>query len=454
MNRTVIQVEGLGKRYRIGQPKQQSALSHVIGDALRAPLRLLGVASSPVSGANGGSGNGASPDASAPARTNKKANGGSPYIWALKDINFDVKEGEVVGLIGRNGAGKSTLLKILARVTRPTEGRAELHGRIGSLLEVGTGFHPELTGRENVFMSGAVLGMRAAEIRRKFDEIVAFSEVERFLDTPLKHYSSGMQMRLAFAVAAHLEPEILLVDEVLAVGDASFQKKCLGKMRDVSHEGRTIVFVSHNMIAMRTLCTRALWISEGRLVEEGHPDEVINHYLPKENVTNLEACWDDESAAPGDHRVRLRSARVIPQVGSDGLITIHTPIEVEFTYWNYVPDVTLNVSLALYRSDEACVFVSISDYLPRPAGVMRHSVKIPGDLLNAGSYYIDLYIVEDTTKIVLRQNRVVGFEIIEGGAIGNWYGKTDGVVRPKLKWNSEAIDGTNVSISPAQDRIA
>ncbi len=249
MSRTVIQVEGLGKRYRIGQPRQQSALSHAIGDALRAPLRLLGgklesrVANGELASSNG------------TKSANKNANGGSPYIWALKDINFDVKEGEVVGLIGRNGAGKSTLLKILARVTRPTEGRAELHGRIGSLLEVGTGFHPELTGRENVFMSGAVLGMRAAEIRRKFDEIVAFSEVERFLDTPLKHYSSGMQMRLAFAVAAHLEPEILLVDEVLAVGDASFQKKCLGKMRDVSHEGRTILFVSHNMTAINWLCS-------------------------------------------------------------------------------------------------------------------------------------------------------------------------------------------------------
>ena len=205
MSRTVIQVEGLGKRYRIGQAKQHNALSQAIGDVLRAPLRLLGGGSNPVPLPMA-----TLAQARTATRTQQKRSGSSPYIWALKDVSFDVKEGEVVGLIGRNGAGKSTLLKILARVTRPTEGHAELHGRIGSLLEVGTGFHPELTGRENVFMSGAVLGMRAAEIRRKFDEIVAFSEVERFLDTPLKHYSSGMQMRLAFAVAAHLEPEILL----------------------------------------------------------------------------------------------------------------------------------------------------------------------------------------------------------------------------------------------------
>ena len=274
----MIQVEGLGKRYRIGQPRHRNALAHVIGDALRAPLRLLGVGTDPVSGANGGSGNGANPDASARAKANKNANGGSPYIWALKDINFDVNEGEVVGLIGRNGAGKSTLLKILARVTRPTEGHAELHGRIGSLLEVGTGFHPELTGRENVFMSGALLGMRAAEIRRKFDEIVAFSEVERFLDTPLKHYSSGMQVRLAFAVAAHLEPEILLVDEVLAVGDISFQRKCLGKMKEVSNTGRTIVFVSHQMNQIRRLCTRVLWVDDGTVRESGTTAAVVGSY--------------------------------------------------------------------------------------------------------------------------------------------------------------------------------
>ena len=283
MNQRVIQVEGLGKRYRIGQAKQQNALSHLIGDALRAPVRLLRGGSIYTPGHNSGpnaaaQANGGSTGPSASANVN--TNGGSPYIWALKDINFEVKEGEVVGLIGRNGAGKSTLLKILARVARPTEGQAEIRGRVGSLLEVGTGFHPELTGRENVFMSGAILGMRAAEIRRKFDEIVAFSEVERFLDTPLKHYSSGMQMRLAFAVAAHLEPEVLFIDEVLAVGDAAFQRKCLGKMGDISKQGRTIVFVSHNINAISALCRSAILLEKGQIAfQSDKVQEVLRRYV-------------------------------------------------------------------------------------------------------------------------------------------------------------------------------
>ena len=336
MSRTVIQVEGLGKRYRIDQGVRQTALRHLIGDALRAPVRLLGGASSHNSDLNRGR--------NSLHNLAGQANGDSPFIWALKDVSFDVKEGEVVGLIGRNGAGKSTLLKILARITRPTEGHAEIRGRIGSLLEVGTGFHAELTGRENVFMSGAILGMRKAEIDRKFDEIVAFSEVERFLDTPLKHYSSGMQMRLAFAVAAHLEPEILLVDEVLAVGDASFQKKCLGKMNDISKQGRTILFVSHNMVALRKLCPRAIRLEGGQVIDSGNSDAVVGHYLQGNVEARFETEWEDPETAPGDHRVRLRSIRMIPQYGSEGLITVHTPLRIEFTYWNYVADAVLNVS--------------------------------------------------------------------------------------------------------------
>jgi lipopolysaccharide transport system ATP-binding protein len=248
MSESVIHVEGLGKRYRVGERERYFALRDVISRALLAPFQRNG-ARRPVD-----------------------------YLWALRDVSMDVKRGEVVGLIGRNGAGKTTLLKLLSRITRPSTGFAEIHGRVGSLLEVGTGFHPELTGRENIYLSGAILGMRKREIERKRDAIVAFAEVERFLDTPLKHYSSGMQMRLAFAVAAHLEPEILLVDEVLAVGDLEFQKKCLGKMQEVSKSGRTIVFVSHQMNQIRRLCERALWIDEGQVRESGPTGQIVAKY--------------------------------------------------------------------------------------------------------------------------------------------------------------------------------
>src|SRR5271170_871744 len=248
MTKSVIHVEGLGKRYRVGERERYFALRDVLTRALLAPFRRDGARAS------------------------------VDYLWALRDASLDVKQGEVVGLIGRNGAGKTTLLKLLSRITRPTAGFAEIHGRVGSLLEVGTGFHPELTGRENIYLSGAILGMRKREIEQKKDAIVAFAEVERFLDTPLKHYSTGMQMRLAFAVAAHLEPEILLVDEVLAVGDIEFQKKCLGKMQDISRSGRTIVFVSHQMGQMRRLCERVFWVDDGQIRQEGATGKVIAAY--------------------------------------------------------------------------------------------------------------------------------------------------------------------------------
>lgn len=247
MSEAVIQVEKLGKRFQIGKLKASSTLRDALTNAMKAPFR-------------------------------RRGDDEDTILWALRDVSFEVRQGEVVGLIGRNGAGKSTLLKLLARITRPTEGWAEIRGRVGSLLEVGTGFHHELTGRENVFLSGAILGMRKTEIVKKFDEIVAFSEVEKFLDTPLKHYSSGMQMRLAFAVAAHLEPEILLVDEVLTVGDLNFQKKCLGKMSEVAGHGRTIVFVSHQMNQIRRLCSRALWVDGGKIRMNGNTHEALAAY--------------------------------------------------------------------------------------------------------------------------------------------------------------------------------
>jgi lipopolysaccharide transport system ATP-binding protein len=361
-------------------------------------------------------------------------------FWALKDISLEVHESEVLGLIGRNGAGKTTLLKILSRITRPTTGWAEIHGRMGSLLEVGTGFHPELTGRENTYLSGAILGMGKAEIARKFDEIVAFAELEKFIDTPVKHYSSGMYVRLAFAVAAHLEPELLFVDEVLAVGDASFQKKCLGKMGDVSRQGRTIVFVSHNMTALRRLCTRAIWLDGGKVIKTGEAGEVIDHYLQKNTADNREFVWEDERKAPGDDRVRLRSVRVIPQGISDSIITVHTPLRIEFTYWNYVPGAVLNVSMTLNNLEEVCVLNGGPGHAPRPAGLIRHTVSMPGDFLNAGSYYVNVMIVKDASVGILLQNNAVAFEVTEGEVVGNWYGRIPGVVRPKLQWETETIE--------------
>jgi lipopolysaccharide transport system ATP-binding protein len=430
MSQPVIRVERLGKRYRIGEGARHTGLRHLIGDALRAPVRFLTGSKDSNNGSN---------------------RRGSSIIWALKDVNFEVRQGEVVGLIGRNGAGKSTLLKILSRITRPTEGDAEIHGRVGSLLEVGTGFHGELSGRENVYMSGAILGMRKAEIDRKFDEIVAFSEVERFLDTPLKHYSSGMQMRLAFAVAAHLEPEILFIDEVLAVGDAGFQKKCLGKMGDISREGRTIIFVSHNMTALRALCNRLLWLEDGHVRASGDSGEIINRYLQNHREDNLESIWKDDSTAPGDDRVRLRSVRVILPPDSTDPITIHTRLRIEFTYWNFAPGTVLNVSMILNNLEEACVFSSVSDFEARPAGLIRHTVEIPGDFLNAGSYYVNLHIVKDTSIGILFQKNVVAFEVVEGEAVGNWYGKFPGVVRPNLRWHSEAIGSGDHTVTAGTD---
>ena len=261
MSDTVIRVENLGKRYRIGlAEKQPDNLREALIRLAGSPFRYL--------------------------RTRLRESSPEETIWALKNVSFEVKRGEVVGIIGRNGAGKSTLLKILSRITDPTEGRAVLQGRVGSLLEVGAGFHPELTGRENIYLNGTILGMKRAEIEGKFDEIVDFSGVEKFIDTPVKRYSSGMYVRLAFAVAAHLEPEILLVDEVLAVGDAAFQKKCLGKMGDVAREGRTVLFVSHNMGAIQGLCRRTMWIEQGAIRADGDPQKTVSSYLDSVTAHN------------------------------------------------------------------------------------------------------------------------------------------------------------------------
>ena len=416
MSDIAIKAEGLSKVYRLGQPERYRALRDTLAKTLRAPWTLL---------------------------EREK----TETFWALKNVDLEVKHGEVLGLIGRNGAGKTTLLKILSRITRPSAGWAEIYGRVGTLLEVGTGFHPELSGRDNTYLSGAILGMSKQEIDRKFDEIVAFAEIEKFIEMPVKHYSSGMYVRLAFAVAAHLEPEILFVDEVLAVGDASFQKKCLGKMSDVAHQGRTIVFVSHNMTAMRRLAASAVWIEGGEIIGAGPAGEIVDRYLQKNADSNLESRWDDERTAPGDQRVRLRSVRVILQGESDEPITVHTPMRIEFTYWNYVANAVLNVSMILNNMEEMCVFNVGSGHAPMPAGLIRQTLEIPGDFLNTGSYYVNLIIVKDASVGILFKNNVVAFEVTEGEIVGNWYGRRPGAVRPTLKWETEVKESSESIVS-------
>ena len=285
-------------------------------------------------------------------------------LWALRDVSFSVRIGEVLGIVGRNGAGKSTLLKILARITEPTSGRAILDGRVGSLLEVGTGFHPELTGRENIYLSGAILGMKRTEINRKFDEIVAFAETERFLNTPVKRYSSGMYVRLAFAVAAHLEPDVLLVDEVLAVGDAAFQRKCLGKMGDVATQGRTVLFVSHNMVAVQSLCGRAIWLEKGMIVHEGLASEVVTRYLASGSQAVSEQVWHEKENAPGNDKVRIHRIAVYPEnCAPNDPITMDTSVIIEVEYWNLVPDQIINSCLHFYSEHMVVAFTSSpSDY--------------------------------------------------------------------------------------------
>lgn len=364
----------------------------------------------------------------------------SGFIWALKDISFSVNHGEVLGIIGRNGAGKSSLLKILSKVTSPTKGQIILNGRVASLLEVGTGFHPELTGRENIFLNGAILGMTKREITQKFDEIVAFSGVEKYIDTPVKRYSSGMYVRLAFAVAAHLEPEILIVDEVLAVGDVDFQKKCMGKMKDVARHGRTVIFVSHNMEAVKNLCTRAILMEHGTIVSEGLPSDVIETYLMSRNQSD----WGKEYSeleAPGNAYTRLKSIELIP-IREDGkpIISVKSTLEIKISFWNYVEDLVANLSLHLYAATGECVFNVITQLPPPTIGIGLHHARcvIPKELLNTGVFYVSFMLVQDTAKPLFNFEEVLTFEVEEEREITNWHGKFPGFVRPNIDFKLQA----------------
>jgi lipopolysaccharide transport system ATP-binding protein len=363
-------------------------------------------------------------------------------FWALKDVSFEIKQGEAVGIIGRNGAGKSTLLKILSRITKPTKGRIEIEGRVASLLEVGTGFHPELTGRENIFLNGAILGMHRAEIKKKFDEIVAFAEVEKFLDTPVKHYSSGMYMRLAFAVAAHLEPEILIVDEVLAVGDAQFQKKCLGKMQDVStKEGRTVLFVSHNMTAVQTLCRRALMLAGGRLVADDSVAPVVARYLREAQGSSEVKQWDDPQTAPGNGLIRIKHVRVLPDGDpAGGLLTMQTPLNIETEYWVVKAGAATHLTYHLINDQGIIVLTSGCPSQIRQPGIYKADCTIPGSLLNSGGYYLKLLIVENENQVTYEKEGIASFTVVDAAERNHaCLGREPGVVQPVLNWEMAAV---------------
>ncbi len=432
MGKLAIRTESLGKRYRIGEqlvnPRfRYRTLRDSFGDTLRLPLRL--------------------------ARKGIGANGGSSdsenTIWALRDISLEVRRGEVLGVIGRNGAGKSTLLKILSRVTEPTEGYAMIHGRVGSLLEVGTGFHPELTGRENIYLNGAILGMKRTEIDRKFDEIVDFSGVEKFIDTPVKRYSSGMYLRLAFSVAAHLEPEILVVDEVLAVGDAEFQRKCLGKMSSVAQEGRTVLFVSHNMSAIMRLTKETIVLESGRLALRAPTSEAVDYYMSSGFSQTGERQWTADEIPAGAAPFRPIALRVrdAQKRAVDAFRSVE-PITIEVEYCLDAPIQGLRVGVYLSTARGETVLTSFDtderDQFERlgvrPAGHYVSRTALPPDFLNEGRYVLGFNASAYRIKRYFQDERALMFTVDGTGAPGmHWPETRLGPVRPRLSWKIEEV---------------
>lgn len=426
MNNAVIRVEKLSKQYHIGSVKQKTyrTFRETLVNTVRTPLRR--------------------------ARSILRGHAADDLhetLWAVKDVSFAVKAGETVGLIGRNGAGKSTLLKILSRITEPTSGWADIYGRVGSLLEVGTGFHPELTGRENVFLNGAILGMTRREIERKFDEIVAFSEVEKFIDTPLKHYSSGMRLRLAFAVAAHLEPEILIIDEVLAVGDAAFQRKCMNKMQDVGQQGRTILFVSHSMPAITRLCERAILLDAGTIMLDGPAHEVTSAYLNSGLGTTGLREWPNPAKAPGDNVIRLRRVAVCNTAGAvTDTIDSREPLVLKAMYDIQQPGEVFMLYFRLFNEEGIELFCTIdSDATwrgrPRPVGHYESQVVIPANFLAEGTIFVT--VAARTIEPMIRRfdaREVAAFMVYDRGegdsARMDYGGDLGGVVRPLLPWTT------------------
>jgi lipopolysaccharide transport system ATP-binding protein len=411
-----IRVQEVSKLYRIGERQRYKSLRETIMRTLVAPFRKGG---------------------RRPPET----------IWALSDVSFEVMRGEVIGVIGRNGAGKSTLLKILSRITEPTQGRVEVYGRVGSLLEVGTGFHQELTGRENIYLNGAILGMKRAEIERKFDEIVAFAEVEKFLDTPVKHYSTGMYLRLAFAVAAHLEPEILLVDEVLAVGDASFQKKCLGKMGEVANQGRTVLFVSHDMTAIRRLCQRAIWLDTGRVAQVDDVGVVVASFLNSlGSLGGATKTWS-VATAPGDDRVRILSVAVTSMTGEPReSLALSGPILLVLRFEVNQEGIRLNPVFVVKSTLGVTIFSTANYEDPEyghrlySTGTYQATCTVPAHVLNDGLYVVDALLVESTRFVRAAAAGAVSFSTYDDGSTrGDYLGDWVGIVRPRCHWRAERL---------------
>jgi lipopolysaccharide transport system ATP-binding protein len=421
MSENILEIENLGKKYFISSKTHTRdsylALRDVISDSISSIGKRV---------------------------INKNdrdiISGKTEEFWALSEVSFTIRKGERLGIIGKNGSGKTTLLKILSRITEPSTGTININGRVASLLEIGTGFHPELTGRENIYLNGAILGMTRKEINKKFDEIVLFSEIEKFLDTPVKRYSSGMYLRLAFSVAAHLEPEIMLIDEVLAVGDAGFQKKCLGKMEENSSEERTILFVSHNMTAISQICDRVIWLQNGKIAGIGPTNEIINKYLNSVQVSAYEKEWEEEKA-PGNESVRIRSIKISPQNNNTGnIITTDTPIQIEFLFDNRITRGELNLSFILWTLSGECVFNTASEVKELQEGTFRGICQIPGNLLNNNIYSIEIMIIKDRSFAVFKQKDILNFEVLDGERVEGWYGKWVGAVRPKLKFSLEEVN--------------
>jgi lipopolysaccharide transport system ATP-binding protein len=418
MSDLALRTIGLGKMYHIGAERQAyGTLRDTLAQAVRRPIERI--------------------------RNPGAATHSSDDLWALRDVDLQVRHGETLGVIGRNGAGKTTLLKLLSHITEPTEGRVEIRGRVGSLLEVGTGFHPELTGRENIQLNGAILGMTRAEIKSKFDEIVEFSEISRFLETPVKRYSTGMYVRLAFAVAAHLEPEILIVDEVLSVGDAGFQKKCLGKMEDVAGRGRTVLFVSHNMAAVRSLCRTAVQIEAGRIVNSGEAGPVVAHYLAQQAGTGASVRWE-RGQGPGDDQARLVCVEVLDHTGKvASLVTTDLPFVVRIEFDLSRTDVAFCIGFDLATSDGTVVMRSYQTDSAQEQWpdlrVGRNSIgcTIPAGLLNDGRYFVMLRVGIHYSHWIVNSDSAVSFQVHrDSGPSPYTVSDRPGAIAPVLPWQT------------------